>query len=312
MFAISFSNFIENFNMDSPCTTEVVEEAYYSPYLSSLKTIFYKFENKWNKSFYYHWMKYKIYKWEKLVYFNNSVVKSWNKQFSFFLIPNYNYLCKNNFEIKPWDKIRILTTAEEAKNNKCWYEIYLEDNKLSMTTIDDGFLFSNANLAIVDADKYNNEFYLKFAIFYDEDNNLSTVNDNKYDLVCYKIKIWFCWDWIKQDVEDCDWESYCNSLCKLKCNKNNEDLDWDCIPNKYDLDSLVPENFNWIEDADWKPEINFNEPFKYFETNCDMCPCPYFDYDWIFPWAVIRATLWDLNRRYLYTKSKDNNLNFNK
>lgn len=316
---------LENINLSSvKCDTFVIDTWYYSDEKSNYKFLLYDYKNEYNNEIYFLWKVFKIDNWWNLVDINYSILKKdWNI-LTGILLPNYSYLCKNNFAIKPNDKVRILTTAEEIWDIKCDKEeinskmIYDWANNWIIFTdrwndIKPGsFTFTNPVLKIIWHWKNIEDslFFLKLLLLFDKDNDLNTKNDNWLEVVCYKLNIGWCGDWIVEDQfwEECDPNDsktgyICNENCKITDIKSENDKDWDGIYDDVDLDPNIPEDVDNDLDSDGIPDINCKSweciPGWYVKTDCDMCPCPMADFAWdIWKWDIIRAILFDKSGNY--------------
>ncbi len=307
-------------NLDSlKCDIFVVDTWYFSEKWINYKFLLYNYKNESNEVKYFLWEVYKVVKWINLVNINYSVVKKNWLVYTGILIPNYKYLCKTNFAINPWDKVRLLTTAEEIWNLSCKndsissYMIYdwgidwlfFTDNQSDIKPW--SFVFTNPVLAIIwHWNKLKDSYFLlKWWLLFDKDNNLKTSSDNQLQVVCYKLNIWWCWDWIVEDEfgEECDpaekknWY-LCNQQCKFTNEKTYNDKDWDGVIDSDDLDPDVPEDIDAFLDKDGIPDIDCKDwnciPDWFVKTNCDMCPCPSADFVWdLWKWDIIRAVLFD-------------------
>ena len=328
---------MKNINLaDLECDIVVNDTGYYDQENNQLKFLWYNFENKSSFSYYFWNYKFQIIWWEEFVKLNPSVVykydSNWNlvNIYTWLFVPNYKYFCKSNFSIPAWKTVRILTTAEEIGEINCWNFIYKtkflnRDWKLENWITDSAnwvlpgnFTFYTPILSIIwHSDNIDNSiFSFKMWVLFDKDNNLQTIEDNFVKIVCYNLKIWWCWDGIveKQFWEECDpkapnWDK-CQSNCKLVCLPSENDVDWDCISNDDDLAPTIPEDPDGIEDWDGIPDIPclFWQCFPNWLTkvNCNMCPCPMADYLWDLRWGDrVKATLWDKEGKIFYTQSEE-------
>ena len=86
-----------------------------------------------------------------------------------------------------------------------------------------------------------------------------------------------------------------------------KDSDDDGIPDSEDACPNVPENYNWVNDKDWCPEIwKVNDAPQLKIVWCNTCPCQFADYSSPFVhWLNIEAYLVNpLNYLNIYSKSK--------
>lgn len=85
-----------------------------------------------------------------------------------------------------------------------------------------------------------------------------------------------------------------------------EDTDRDWISDDSDACDEIPENYNWIQDQDWCPEVSQLQQWPSFvqSVNCNQCPCHYGDF-WsqLWPWDEVRAVLYDKSWQKIYKYS---------
>ena len=84
------------------------------------------------------------------------------------------------------------------------------------------------------------------------------------------------------------------------------DTDGDGIPDSEDMCPTIPENYNWIQDLDWCPEIKYIDGPAIFKiVNCDTCPCQFADYANPFSfWLNVYAWLINPFSKNVYIFSK--------
>lgn len=100
------------------------------------------------------------------------------------------------------------------------------------------------------------------------------------------------WDWI---WDDCDYQNY----------RKLSDSDRDMILDENDVCPTIPENYNWVEDKDWCPEIEFlNQVSSVQQWVCNQCPCQYADFgSQIWKGDKVRAVLCDKDWNTVYNYS---------
>jgi hypothetical protein len=81
------------------------------------------------------------------------------------------------------------------------------------------------------------------------------------------------------------------------CTLLDRDSDSDGIPNDEDACPTIPEDFNWVSDADGCPEININVVFPTTKLQpwlCNSCPCQFAKNDSTLDvWDRVKAVLFD-------------------
>ena len=298
---------------------ETLEDTWYYMWKDKweFKVFWYHFKNEWVKDIYLHNWKTVIMSWFDLTQFNTTITEVFSDDKLLYsgqdlFVFNRPYLLPKTYKIAPKEEVRVLTTAEEHGKFEYWWKIYntyfkywdwqfvawsIVDNKNNI--LPDNKKFENPILKIVDVpsspttDKKKYDVFFKFAVLFDNDNNLKSLTDNQAKTICYGMKIRWCGDGIVDPDygEECD--PKVDNDCSRECTISWADNDNDGVSDNNDYCPDLPESKNGIEDQDGCPEIiQSSTKFNFSVENCNQCPCHWADWKaQILPWDIINAVL---------------------